>query len=312
MPLPLGHLHAAPAGAQARPGPAQRPEAAWRRAAGPTEVKPPAGLRSGALTDTGRRRNHNEDSFAVDTALGLAVVADGMGGYKAGEVASAMAVGAVTQALREDLRGLEDGDRVEPASGLRRASLLLRQAVLDANHLIYRTAQEHSECQGMGTTVVALLVYADRVSIAHVGDSRVYRLRGERLSQLTSDHSLVQELVDRGFFSPQEAVENTPRNLVTRALGIEAHVVVDIQEEEIGEGDLFLLCSDGLNDMVSDEEMLLTLRKYGDNLDQACAGLVHLANERGGKDNVTVVLLAAAGPASQQAAGTLGRLLGRG
>lgn len=252
----------------------------------------PGRLSIASLSDTGRKRGHNEDSTAYDPALGLAVIADGMGGYKSGEVASAIAVASIVQALKAGLGQIQPA-AVDPATGLSQASLLLRQAVLDANLHIYRTAQQEPQCQGMGTTAVVLLVCAGRMSIAHVGDSRLYRLRGQALEQLTSDHSLVQELIDRGFFTPEEAAENTPKNLVTRALGIEDGVQVDVQEGEVAEGDVFLLCTDGLTDMLTDEEILLTLRKYGANLEKAAAELVQLANERGGKDNVSVILVGA-------------------
>ena len=143
----------------------------------------------------------------------------------------------------------------------------------------------------MGTTVVVVFYHGGRVSIAHVGDSRVYRLRGDDFKQITRDHSLIQELIDRGFFTPEEAAENTPKNLVTRALGIEQTVEVDVQEQDLESGEIYLLCSDGLNDMVDDEEIHLTLSKYSANLLQAATELVGLANKKGGKDNISVVLV---------------------
>lgn len=241
------------------------------------------------ISDTGQKRPHNEDSAVTDTRLGLAVVADGMGGYKSGEVASAIAV----QLIRDEmsLAAANGGLRGHGEGGLSRASQLLRTAVEHANSEVYRTAQEVPQCQGMGTTVVAVLYHGDKVSIAHVGDSRVYRLRGEEFRQITRDHSLIQELIDRGFFTPEEAAENTPKNLVTRALGIEHHVDVDIQEQDVADGEIYLLCSDGLNDMVDDEEIRLTLSKYSANLSEAADELVRLANAKGGKDNVSVVLV---------------------
>lgn len=242
------------------------------------------------VSDTGRRRPHNEDSSATDTALGLAVIADGMGGYKAGEVASAIAVTSIMNEVREGLEHLRE-DEVDPQSGLTRGSLLIRQAITNANRYIYSTAQTEPQCQGMGTTVVVLMLYDDKLTVAHVGDSRLYRLRNGTLEQVTSDHSLIQELIDRGFFTPEEAAENTPKNLVTRALGIEEQVEVDVHEEPVLPGDTYLLCTDGLNDMVNDEEIRLTLSKYSANLDEAARELVRLANESGGKDNISVVLV---------------------
>ena len=249
------------------------------------------------VSDTGLKRPHNEDSAVTDTGLGLAVVADGMGGYKAGEVASAIAAQLI---LNEVRAGIAGGDAAGAAAnaGLSRASLLIRDAVAKANAEVFRTAQEVPQCQGMGTTVVVVFYHGNKVSIAHVGDSRVYRLRGADFKQITRDHSLIQELIDRGFFTPEEAAENTPKNLVTRALGIEQSVEVDVQEQDLESGEIYLLCSDGLNDMVDDEEIHLTLSKYSANLLQAATELVRLANEKGGKDNVSVVLVRPQNPSN--------------
>lgn len=241
------------------------------------------------LSDTGRRRPHNEDSTVIDQALGLAVVADGMGGYKAGELASAIAVMSIWTDLRAALPEVSPTDR-DGESGRLRLAVLLEQAIGKANRLIHETQEREPETRGMGTTVACILARGDRLVIAHVGDSRVYRLRGEVLEQVTSDHSLMQELIDRGFYSPAEAAENAPKNLVTRALGIESTVEVSLREEPCVSGEVFLLCSDGLNDMVSDEDIRLTLCKFGSNLLDAARDLVRLANEGGGRDNITVVL----------------------
>lgn len=242
------------------------------------------------LSDTGRRRPHNEDSSVSDTSIGLVAIADGMGGYKAGEVASAIAVMCILTDVREGLRALAASGG-GAGTGPSPHTELMRRAIAHANRHIYETAQNEQQCQGMGTTVVSALFHDNRVTVAHVGDSRLYRLRGQNFQRLTSDHSLVQELVDRGFFTPEEAAENTPKNLVTRALGIEAEVQVDVQEEAVQPGDVYLLCTDGLNDMVSDEEIRLTLSKYSANLVTAAHELVRLANENGGKDNISVILV---------------------
>ena len=241
------------------------------------------------LSDTGRKRPHNEDSTASDVTMGFAVLADGMGGYKAGEVASAIAVTSVLNRVRDEIVKLPTGE-VDEGSGYTYESLLLREAITGANQYIYQTANTEPLCQGMGTTVVSVLFYDNRVSIAHVGDSRLYRLRDGVFEQVTADHSLVQELINRGFFTKEEAVANTPKNLVTRALGIEEEVDVDVQEEPALPGDIYLLCTDGLNDMISDEEIHLTLSKYSANLVQAGRELIRIANENGGKDNISVIL----------------------
>ena len=243
------------------------------------------------ISDTGRKRPHNEDSTISDPRMGFAVLADGMGGYKAGEVASAIAVNTVLNHVRDGLKQIRRIGLVDEQTGLTTESLLLRDAVTEANDHIFRTANTESLCHGMGTTVVSVLFYDNRVSIAHVGDSRLYRLRNGVFEQVTLDHSLVQELVNRGFFTKEEALVNTPKNLVTRALGIEEQVEVDVQEELALPGDIYLMCTDGLNDMISDEEIHLTLSKYSANLVQAARELIRIANANGGKDNISVVLV---------------------
>lgn len=262
------------------------------------------------VSDPGRKRPHNEDSSVTDRRLGLALVADGMGGYKAGEVASAIAAKAVFDGVREGAskHRFVRTPRAGTGSGSAETQLI-RESILAANRHIYEKAHEIPQCQGMGTTIVAALFSLGRVTVAHVGDSRVYRLRKGALKQITSDHSLVQELIDRGFFTPEEAQANTPKNLVTRALGIEAQVEVDVQEMETEPGDIYLLCSDGLNDMVTDEEIRLTLSKYSANLSEAAHELVRQANQQGGKDNVSVVL-ARPRVAQSGSAGILAKVIG--
>ena len=180
-------------------------------------------------TDTGRVREHNEDTIASDVDVGLLVLADGMGGYNAGEVASGIAVKTITNLVREGL-AREDLGSLDRATGLTRPSIVLRDAITRANKIIYQTARTQPQCEGMGTTIVAALFFDNKVSIAHVGDSRMYRLRGEKFEQVTMDHSLLQELVDRGFYSAEEAQRAANKNYVTRALGVEPNVDVEIQE----------------------------------------------------------------------------------
>ena len=259
-------------------------------------------------TDTGRVREHNEDTIASDVDVGLLVLADGMGGYNAGEVASGIAVKTITNLVREGL-AREDLGALDRATGLTRPSIVLRDAITRANKIIYQTARSQAECEGMGTTVVAALFYDNKISIAHVGDSRLYRQRGSQISQVTMDHSLLQELVDRGFYSPEEAQRAANKNYVTRALGVEPQVEVEVQVHPVDKGDIFILCSDGLSDMVEDEDIRLTISTFGANLDTVAKQLIQLANENGGRDNVSVVLAQAneAFPASR---GVMDKLLG--
>ena len=246
------------------------------------------------VSDVGCKRPHNEDSTASNEALGILVLADGMGGYKAGEVASAIAV---TGIYNDVVSGLKNSNPagIDEDSGLDHHSILIRNAVNRANSSIYNTAQTDEQCQGMGTTVVAVITYDNSISIAHVGDSRLYRIRSGDFKQITKDHSLIQELIDRGLFSPEEAEKNAPKNLVTRALGIDAKVEIDVIEDKLVNGDIYLLCSDGLTDMVKDEEIHLTLSKYSANLAHAADNLVEIAKKYGGKDNISVILARVSG-----------------
>ena len=241
------------------------------------------------LTDTGRVREHNEDMIAFDGDIGLLVLADGMGGYNAGEVASGIAVKTIVNLVRESVER-EDLRIPDKAGGLSRASIILRDAIHRANKIIYQTARTQPQCEGMGTTVVGILFFDNRVSIAHVGDSRVYRVRHNKLEQVTLDHSLLQELVDRGFYSVEEAQRAANKNYVTRALGVEPNVEVEIQEQPVTKGDFYLLCSDGLSDMVEDDDIHLTFSTFGANLEAVAKHLIQLANDNGGKDNISVVM----------------------
>jgi len=241
------------------------------------------------MSDTGMVREHNEDAIGSIAGMGLMVLADGMGGYNAGEVASGIAVQTITDLAAEGAMR-EERNEIDPHTGLMRQTIVLRDAVARANKIIYQTAQSQTHCEGMGTTLVASMFYDNKISIAHVGDSRAYRLRNEKLEQLTMDHSLLQELVDRGFYSEEEAQRSTNRNYVTRALGVEPTVEVEVQEYEVLPEDIYLLCSDGLPDMVEDEDIHLTISTFNASLDVVGQQLVQLANEHGGRDNVSVML----------------------
>ena len=241
-------------------------------------------------TDTGRVREHNEDAVFANPHLGFVVLADGMGGYNAGEVASSMATTRLASELESALAAraphATDGPGGEAFAGQ-----CLRDAVADANAAIFQAAQDEAGYAGMGTTLVAALFFDDRVAVAHVGDSRLYRLRDGTLSLLTHDHSLLQEQIDSGLLSAEEARHSLNRNLVTRALGVDPLVEVDLAEHLVLPDDLYLLCSDGLNDMVPDEEFALALQTLSGHLELAATQLVEMANDQGGRDNVSVILV---------------------
>jgi len=242
------------------------------------------------LTDVGRVREHNEDDIGSDPDIGLWVLADGMGGYNAGEVASGIAVKTTIDLVTEACRRENRGD-TEPETGYMRQTILLRDAIMRANKIIHQTAQSQPQCEGMGTTLVACLFYNNKISVAHVGDSRLYRMRDNRFEQITMDHSLLQELVDRGYYSAEEAQRSTNRNYVTRALGVEPGVEVEVQEFDVKKGDYFLMCSDGLPDMVEDEDIHLTLNTFSASIDTIGEQLIKLTNDNGGRDNVSIIVV---------------------
>ena len=244
-----------------------------------------------SLSHPGMVRSHNEDSVFVDAGAGIAVLADGMGGYNAGEVASGIAVNVVSNGMVPELSSGRELSKVDAQSGLSHAALLLQQQIAAANKGIYDAAQARPECAGMGTTIVAAVFFGNRVSIGHIGDSRCYRLRGEKFEQLTHDHSLLQEQIDSGQITAEQAKYSLNKNLVTRALGIEAIVPADISEYRLEPNDIYLLCSDGLTDMVDPEVVQGVVDDRRTELPQAAAELVDLANQNGGRDNISVILV---------------------
>jgi PPM family protein phosphatase len=233
-------------------------------------------LRAAASTDVGLRRRINEDRYGLAPDLGLYLVADGMGGHTAGQVASELAADAALQAIRA----------LEGAS----ASLAekLRYAVASANRAIYTTARQRPELAGMGTTLVCLLAGEGRAALAHVGDSRAYLVRAERIRQLTDDHSIVGELLRRNEISEDAAREHPHRHVLTRALGVRKAVEPDLAELTPQPGDIFVLCSDGLTNHVEDHEIAKTVTQEHD-MQEACERLIDLANGRGGEDNTTII-----------------------
>jgi protein phosphatase len=236
------------------------------------------------LTDPGRIRDNNEDAVVCDPKWGIAVLADGMGGYNAGEIASAMAVTFVRSELSEWLKNSAGRGTTQH---VQRA---LELCVINANQAIYNAAMSNAQFTGMGTTLVACVFSPQRALIAHVGDSRCYVWRDQSLTQLTRDHSLLQEQMDAGLITPEQAKVATHKNLVTRALGVEDGVLVDVMEHRPRVGDVYLMCSDGLSDMLDDEQIARVMSGE-DRLALRAAALIRHANEAGGRDNISVILV---------------------
>jgi PPM family protein phosphatase len=236
-----------------------------------------------AAVDPGRARSNNEDSVATDASVGLVVLADGMGGYNAGEVASGMA----TSFIRNELgRWLREASAQASDHEVRRAMDI---CVDNANRAIFNAANANPHYAGMGTTLVMAVFRGSRVLLGHVGDSRCYRLRAGRLQQITRDHSLLQEQIDAGLISAEQAAFSSHKNLVTRAVGVEDTVLLETNLHDVHPGDLYLLCSDGLSDMVDDAGIAAVANRY-DTLETACMGLIAAANDAGGRDNISVIL----------------------
>ena len=247
-------------------------------------------LEIATCTDPGMVRSHNEDSIATDAANGLVVLADGMGGYNAGEVASGMATTVIITEMRQILASTQP-NQIDPRTNQTIAARLMREQVLKANGSIYQAAQSQPQYAGMGTTLVVSLFYDNRVLVAHLGDSRLYLLREGALRQVTRDHSLLQEQIDSGLLTAEQAKNAQHKNLVTKALGIDPSVEPEIHEYQTRPGDVYLVCSDGLCDMVEDEEISTALQALGGNLKLAAQQLVQMANDNGGRDNVSVILV---------------------
>jgi PPM family protein phosphatase len=237
--------------------------------------------RSASVTDTGRRRRHNEDAYVCEPPL--FAVADGMGGAQAGELASGLAAAA----LRDETSELAGGER------------RVDDLIQEANRRVYQRQSQDASASGMGTTMTVALVEEGRVAIGHVGDSRAYLIRDRKLEQLTEDHSLVAELVRSGKLSPEEAEGHPQRSVITRALGTDPDVDVDTFSVDAEPGDLFLLCSDGLTSMVDDETILREVERNRSDLAKAAKALVRAANKSGGEDNITVVFFEIGGDDSE-------------
>ena len=229
------------------------------------------------FTDTGKTRTSNEDCILCLPEIPAAVLADGMGGHSAGEVASRTAVDTIAAILRQTTRGISPQERLETA-------------VQAAHSVIREKSRQSLRCRGMGTTVVVTLVEGNTLYHAHVGDSRMYLLRGQEFRCLTNDHTLQQEFIDQGLYTPEEAQEKVSRNILTRALGLEPQITVDCNQVDTLPGDRFLICCDGLYEMLTDSEMAsLLARPHA--LDEVGLDMLELANARGSKDNVSVIII---------------------
>src|SRR4051794_104379 len=245
---------------------------------------------SAGLTDVGRKRNHNEDSFLIDDELQLYVVADGMGGHAGGGTASRIAVETIDKEMR---RARESRDNPFVSTPILQDALIpeaLRNAVEKACLAIFTAAQEGPRLSGMGTTVISLVVRDEHAFFAHVGDSRAYLIRGELIQQISEDHSLVNEQIKAGMITAEEAKHSRYKNIITRSVGFEEEVQVDVMGLVSEAGDTFILCSDGLANMLEDRELLEVVQK-NKTLEEIPKKLIEMANDRGGDDNITVIVV---------------------
>jgi protein phosphatase len=240
-------------------------------------------------SDPGMVRSNNEDSVMANPMRGFAVLADGMGGYNAGEVASGMATALLGSELEKAFIAQEPSSR--DASGKSWAEVTLVAEMARVNGAIYQAAQSQPHYAGMGTTLVVAVFHDNKVTVGHIGDSRLYRLRGEDFQAITRDHSLLQEQIDSGLITAEQARHSQNKNLVTRAVGIDPEVQAEIHDHAVLPGDVYLFCSDGLNDMVEDDEIAMTLGALSANLELCATQLVQMANDNGGRDNVSVILV---------------------
>ncbi len=242
---------------------------------------------SEGLSDTGLKRDHNEDSFLIDQELNLFVVADGMGGHAGGGTASRIAVETIESELRRAFARPDSPFKERRPLPESRLPEVMRAAVESASAAIWRTAQADPRLAQMGTTTIALLVHGDAAFFAHVGDSRAYLVRGDLIQQISEDHSLVNEQLKAGLLTPEEARHSRYKNIITRSVGFELEVAVDVMGLACQSGDTFILCSDGMSNLVEESDILAKAR--ASDLAQVPRSLVDLANQRGGDDNITVV-----------------------
>jgi protein phosphatase len=246
------------------------------------------------ITDVGQRRDHNEDALLVDEELGLFVVADGMGGHAGGGTASRLAVETIQAAVRHAKEAEPEAFGAPEGPEESAVPDVLREAVEEAGAVIYRTAQGDPDLAGMGTTVTAALLDGRTAFVAHVGDSRCYLVRAKRIYQVSEDHSLVNEQLKAGAISPDEAKHSRFKNIITRSVGFEQQVQVDLMGLELAPDDAVVICCDGLSNLVDDSEILAIVEESA--IDVAPGRLVALANDRGGDDNITVIVVRAREP----------------
>ncbi len=260
-------------------------------------ASPTLTIEARGITDVGQRRDHNEDAYLVDDALGLYIVADGMGGHAGGGTASKLAVETIQSVVREARQSQPDlfGAASHPDESA--IPDLLRHAVEEACAVIFRAAQAEPELAGMGTTSTAALLDGRTAYVAHVGDSRCYLLRDGRIYQVSEDHSLVNEQLKAGAISPDEAKHSRFKNIITRSVGFEQQVQVDLMGVELEKDDALVICCDGLSNLVDDPEILAIVSES--TIDLAPGRLVALANDRGGDDNITVIVIRALPPVAQ-------------
>ena len=245
-------------------------------------------LEFAGLSDTGLVRAHNEDAIEICAEADFAVLADGMGGYNAGEIASKMTVDIITQQLLLKKSSAFSSLFARQTSV---AAKWIKEAIEMSNFRVWDAAQNNPEFIGMGTTVVVALCHHDKLLVAHVGDSRVYQYRSNHLLQSTHDHSVIQAQIDAGLISEEQAQYSPIKNLITRAIGVQGEIEVEISEHVMQEDDIYLLCSDGLTDMLKHDEIESTISLHRDNLGLCCELLLHKANESGGRDNISIILL---------------------
>ena len=244
-------------------------------------------LEFAALSDVGRVRKHNEDAIVVCADYGCAVLADGMGGYQAGEVASAMTTQVVADYLCEKL---DSAWYSKLGFQSIHVSRWMSDAIVLANRQVVQTSRENPECFGMGTTVVAACCIQDKILFAHVGDSRAYRYRHHVLTRMTEDHSVLQDQINAGLITEAQARFSSIKNLITRAVGIQDNIEIDLSVHQSEDSDIYMLCSDGLTDLLDDHQIHAMLQRYADDLSVCCRALVDFANIEGGFDNISVVL----------------------